>query len=119
MRAGIASLVGTTRADALAKLVILARFRCLHPLIRKEIQQIPLTINIQGNPFLREIFEEGRQEGRQEEGSVLLGRLLAHRFGPLPPWAQQQLAAADLATLEAWSLRWLEATSLEDVLRPA
>jgi hypothetical protein len=36
------------------------------------------------------------------------------RFGPLPASAWQQLEAADLATLEAWSLRLLEAASLED-----
>ena len=84
---------------------------------------MPITINIQENPFLREIFEEGkqegRQEGRQEEAAVLLGRLLERRFGPLPPWAQQQLAAADLASLETWGLRLLEATSLEEVLQTA
>jgi len=84
---------------------------------------MPITINIQENPFLREIFEEGkqegRQEGRQEEAAVLLGRLLERRFGPLPPWAQQQLAAADIASLETWGLRLLEATSLEEVLRTA
>jgi len=33
--------------------------------------------------------------------------------------AQQQLAAADLASLEIWGLRLLEATSLEEVLRTA
>ena len=84
---------------------------------------MPITINIQENPFLQEIFEEGkqegRQEGRQEEAAVLLGRLLERRFGPLPPWAQQQLAAADLASLETWGLRLLAATSLEEVLQTA
>ncbi len=80
---------------------------------------MPITINIQENPFLREIFEEGKQEGRQEEAAGLLGRLLERRFGPLPAWAQQQLAAADLASLEIWGLRLLEATSLEEVLRTA
>jgi hypothetical protein len=64
---------------------------------------MPITIDIQENPFLREIFEEGRQEGRQEEAAVLLGRLLERRFGLLPPWAQQQLAAADIASLETWA----------------
>jgi hypothetical protein len=49
----------------------------------------------------------------------LLGRLLERRFGPLPPWAQQQLTAADLASLETWGLRLLEATSLEEVLQTA
>ena len=125
--ARIASLVGTARADALAKLVILAGLRRLHPLVREEMQQMPITINIQENPFLQEIFEEGkqegrqagRQEGRQEEAAVLLGRLLERRFGPLPPWAQQLLAAADIASLETWGLRLLEATSLEEVLRTA
>ena len=82
-----------------------------------------LTLDIKNNPFLRDVFEEGRQEGHQEghlEGERgLLRRQLTRRFGPLPAWAEQQLDTADAATLEQWGLRLLEATSMEDMFRPS
>ena len=94
--ARIASLGGQPRG-CLAKLVILAGLRRLHPVVREEIQQMPITINIQENPFLRRYLRRGNRKvgkkvskrvgkrsarrsargsrGRQEEAAVLLGRL--------------------------------------------
>ncbi len=43
-------------------------------------------------------------------------RLLQQRFGALPAWASQKIAAAELATLEQWSLRILGAATLDSVL---
>ena len=65
----------------------------------------------------RQGIQEGRQEGRQEGESVVLVRLLERRFGSLPGWARDKITQADTETLEEWSLRILEAKSLEDVLR--
>ncbi|MGE3536130.1 MAG: Rpn family recombination-promoting nuclease/putative transposase [Candidatus Tectimicrobiota bacterium] len=129
----IAALPGSARDKALAALVILAGLRRLHPLVREEIRQMPITIDIRENPFLREIFEEGLQEGRQEglqegrqeglqegrraEAVALLCRQLEHRFGPLPSAARQHIAEADLPTLEAWGMRLLDAPSLDVVLQ--
>ena len=60
--------------------------------------------------------QEGHQKGRQEEGASMLTRQLQRRFGNLPPWASQKIADADLSTLEEWSLRILDAPTLESVL---
>jgi hypothetical protein len=65
--------------------------------------------------------QEGRQEGeqmgrRQGEASILL-RQLERRFGALPGWASERIAAADTVALEEWSLRVFDAASLNDVLR--
>jgi hypothetical protein len=49
----------------------------------------------------------------------ILTRLLERRFGPLSDAASQKLKEADLATLEDWSLRLLDATSLEQALASA
>ena len=46
----------------------------------------------------------------------MLRRLLERRFGALPDWARDRIAAADTAVLEDWGLRVLDAASLEDVL---
>jgi predicted transposase YdaD len=127
--ARIAAVAGTARDDAIAQLLALSGLRRLHPLVLEETEHMPIMINIRENPFFREVFEEGKQEGHQEgrqegrqeghkeEAVALLCRQLEHRFGPLPAATRQQIEAADTPTLETWSLRVLDATSLEDVLR--
>ena len=46
--------------------------------------------------------QRGRQEGRQEGEAALLRRQLERRFGALPDWALDRIAAADTAALEDW-----------------
>jgi len=60
--------------------------------------------------------QEGEQKGRQEGEAAILRRLLERRFGALPDWARDRIAAADTAALEEWGLRVLDAGSLDDVL---
>jgi hypothetical protein len=64
----------------------------------------------------REGLREGRLEGRLEGEAAFLLRLLARRFGTLPDWATDRIRAADSVTLEEWSLRVLDAATLEEVL---
>jgi hypothetical protein len=59
--------------------------------------------------------QRGEQVGRQQGEAALLLRLMERRFGPLPTWARDRVAAADTAMMEEWGLRLLEATSLEEV----
>ncbi|MBF0161864.1 MAG: Rpn family recombination-promoting nuclease/putative transposase [Magnetococcales bacterium] len=65
---------------------------------------------------LREGEQKGEQKGRQEGKAEMLTRQLQRRFGDLPPWANQKIADAELSTLEEWSLRILDATTLESLL---
>jgi hypothetical protein len=44
----------------------------------------------------------------------LLRRQLERRFGALPGWDLDRIAAADTAALEDWGLRVLDAGSLDD-----
>lgn len=60
-------------------------------------------------------WREGRQEGRQEGRALLLARLCRRRFGGLPKWAEERLAGADVAQLEGWAERILDAHSLDEV----
>ncbi len=64
----------------------------------------------------QENAQRAEQKGRQEGEAALLRRQLERRFGPRPDWAADRIAAADTAALEEWSLRVLDAGSLEDVL---
>ena len=107
----IAVLPPKARADALEKLVILAGLRQLGTTVKEEVKNMAITVNVMENEFLRDLFMEGEQKG----GSTMLLRLLQHRFGNLPSWAGERIANADLPTLEAWSLRFMDAKSLDDV----
>ena len=60
-------------------------------------------------------IEKGLQQGMQQGGYLLLRRLLVRRFGPLPLWAENRLAEAALAELEAWGDAVLDAKTLEEV----
>jgi hypothetical protein len=64
----------------------------------------------------REARQEGRQEGRQQGEAAMLLRQMQRRFGVLPGWATERVTKADSTALEEWSLRILEAGSLEDVV---
>ena len=111
--ARIANLSGTAQTEALTTLLILAGLRHLQPLIREETQQMAITLDIENNPFLRDIFEEGQIEGER----ALVRRQLERRFGALPAWVEEHIATADTTALEQLGLRLLDATSLEEVFR--
>ncbi|MEO5334321.1 MAG: DUF4351 domain-containing protein [Magnetococcus sp. YQC-5] len=55
------------------------------------------------------------QEQRGGEARMLT-RQLQRRFGTVPDWANEKIAKADMAALEEWGLRILDAQSLDDLL---
>ena len=59
--------------------------------------------------------QEGLQQGLQQGEATVLRRLLARRFGSLPPWAEERLAQASLQELERWADRVLEAQQLDEI----
>lgn len=65
--------------------------------------------------------QEGLQEGLQKGEAAMLLRLLEGRFGALPDAVRQRVQAADLAMLQTWGMRILDAESLDGVFadRPA
>jgi predicted transposase/invertase (TIGR01784 family) len=89
----------------------------LPDLSREEIR-IMLALNdvqLKQTRFYQEVAEECMQEGTLKGETQLLSRQINKRFGPLPPWVQQNLAQADIAQLELWGERILDAQTLADV----
>ena len=82
---------------------------------------MPIRTSILEHDVLGPVFmkglQEGRQEGRQEGELTVLRRLIEKRFGALPAWAGDKLAALPVAELEDLSERVLDAKSLEELLR--
>jgi hypothetical protein len=60
-------------------------------------------------------FDQGKAEGRTEGGAKMLVRLIEKRFGAVSPQLRQRIFSADVATLEAWVERLLDAPDLQSV----
>ncbi|MBF0133139.1 MAG: DUF4351 domain-containing protein [Magnetococcales bacterium] len=58
---------------------------------------------------------DGEKDGKKTGKAKMITRLLQRRFGTMPDWASEKIAQAELPSLEEWSLRILDAQSLEDV----
>jgi predicted transposase YdaD len=121
----IEGLAVAERAVALSQLLILAGLRRLEETVEKEIQKMPVFIDILENkvlgPPIKKALQEGRHEGRQEgrrEGELtVIRRLIEKRFGPIPSWAEERFATRSNTELEDLSVRVLDAQSLEELLR--
>src|SRR5580692_4248364 len=116
---------------------ILAGLRHLSQIVERETRNMPIDLDIRDHEVLGPMFieaeqkgrwegrqeglqeglQEGRQEGRQEGELIVLRRLIEKRFGPLPGWAGEKLAALPVSALEDLSERVLDAKSVEELLR--
>lgn len=66
---------------------------------------------------LAKSFDAWAQQHEQKGEAILLQRLLARRFGPLPAVIVAQIAAASVDEIELWCDRVLDAASLDDVFQ--
>jgi hypothetical protein len=63
----------------------------------------------------QEWLREGLEKGRQEGEAALLLRLLERRFGALPDSVSERVRSAEIASLEQWGVRVLDAGGIDDV----
>ncbi|MBF0427847.1 MAG: Rpn family recombination-promoting nuclease/putative transposase [Magnetococcales bacterium] len=81
------------------------------PSIPEDLEEVVNMLASHVEKWSKDIEQKGRKDG---EVSILT-RLLQHRFGLLPTWVNEKIAAANLSYLEKWSLRLLDAQSLDEV----
>jgi hypothetical protein len=124
----IADLPAAEREAALSQLLILAGLRRLEETVKKEIQRMPVYIDLLENKVLGPAFKKGLEEGELKgelkgklkgelEGELkILRRQIEKRFGPMPKWAAERLAALSAAELEELSVRVLDVPNIEDLL---
>ena len=67
------------------------------------------------NSFEYYFTQRGLEKGASRGAERVLRSLLVRRFGELPSSVNDKLAAADAETIERWSLRLLDASSLDEV----
>jgi hypothetical protein len=107
--ARLAGLEPAQRATALEQLFILAGLRRLEETVEREARKMPIHIDILENQVLGREFKRGEV--------TVLRRQIEKRFGTLPDWVEERLATASTSQLDQWTLRILDAASLEDLLR--
>jgi len=82
---------------------------------------MPIDIDIREHevlgPMLKAARREGREKGLREGKLTILCLLIEKRFGSLPVWAREKLAALPEPQLEDMIERVLDAKSLDELLR--
>ena len=66
-------------------------------------------------PKFEHRLERSHRDGERDGEATMLTRMLQRRFGSVPEWAKEKIARAELPSLEEWSLRFVDAQSLDDV----
>lgn len=61
-------------------------------------------------------IQEGREEGRLDGARTLALRLLAHRFGAVPPSAARRVRAMNSEEIDTLSARLFEVGSVKELL---
>jgi len=112
----IAGLATAEKETALAQLTILAGLRHLAGTVEQETRKMPIDLDIRDHETLGPMFIEAEQKGRQEGELAVLRRQIEKRFGALPRWAGEKLAALPAAELEDLSERVLDAKNIEELL---
>ena len=107
------------RDQALAELFILAELRKIAGNVKREVEKMPILLDIMDNevlgPVLRKGLLQGRLEGRVEGQVEILLSLIQKRFGRIPPAVAQRIAALKPAQLKRVGLRLLDAQRIEDL----
>jgi hypothetical protein len=75
-----------------------------------------LVTPIQETKAYQSIYAKGEAAGEARGKAITLHSQLTRRFGLLPPWAAQRIAAAPKAQLETWLDGIFDATSVEELL---
>ncbi|MBF0109596.1 MAG: DUF4351 domain-containing protein [Magnetococcales bacterium] len=60
-------------------------------------------------------LEISHRDGERDGEAKILTRQLQRRFGTVPDWASEKIVKAEPSSLEEWSLRFVDAQSLDDV----
>ncbi len=108
------------RATLIAELLLLAGLRQLRVIMEREIEQMSILIDINRHtifgPIHREGVKEGLEKGQQKGARELALRLLARRFGELPPSTVRRIRTMNADELDTITTRLFEVTSLKDLL---
>ncbi len=126
----IAAAPAETRQTLLSELTLVAGLRRLRAIIGKEIDQMPILLDLKDHNILGPTFRKGLKQGMErgleqglerglEQGERrLVLRMLAQRFGELPTAVVKRLDSMSASEIESLSDRILTAATLHDLFGP-
>jgi hypothetical protein len=77
---------------------------------------MPILNDIMDHAVLGPKIREGMEIGRALGERQIVLRQAEKRFGPVPVWAKQRMAAMSTAEIEDIALRLMDVASLEELL---
>ncbi|MEL7039180.1 MAG: Rpn family recombination-promoting nuclease/putative transposase [Cyanobacteria bacterium J06592_8] len=80
-------------------------------------QEIIQMLELATNSKQTRVYQEGLEDGRQQEGRSLILRLLTRKFGELSPQVRSQVESLSLEQLEALSEVLLDFSTLSELTR--
>jgi hypothetical protein len=98
--------------DWLEKPMVLSGIRGVENLVRKEAENMGISLDIRQNKFYQEAYAAGAEDSLESTLKLLLG----HRFGSLPEWVFERVESMDRTKLEEAILRVSDAKTLEEAL---
>jgi predicted transposase YdaD len=99
------------RDRALAELFILAALRKFTGELKRELERMPILLDLTDDEVFGPVIRKGRVEGQVE---MLLGQI-QKKFGRIPPAVSQRISALKPAQLKRVGLRLLDAQRVEDL----
>ncbi len=116
-------MTGQEQQDAAGTFVLLGGILGIEKELRSRIKNpmIDVMQNRVLGPLVQEKidagFKAGIETGRQEGSRSLFRDLVEKRYGPLPAWAEDCIAAGSAENIKEWSLALYDTNSLELLLR--
>lgn len=111
----IARLDESRRLEAFNRLLLTCRMRKLSPAVAEEITKMSMTFNIETDQVVGPYYRKGVKAGKLEGRADTLRAFLEFKFGTVPSWVDDRLAACSLRQLKALPRRIHEASTLDDV----
>ena len=103
------------RDRALAELFILAMLRKFTGELKREVEKMPILLDIMDDEVFGPLIRKGLAQGRVEGQVEMLLSQIEKRFGRVPPAVGQRIGALKPAQLKRAGLRLLDAQRIEDL----
>ncbi len=103
------------RSAAIDELMLLAGLRQLKMIMKKELEQMSILIDINRHTIFGPVHREGVKEGLEKGARLFAVDLLTRRFGKLSPAQAKQIRSMNQAELATLGTRIFDAKSLKDL----
>jgi hypothetical protein len=99
------------KLEAFTRLLLTCRMRKLSPEVAEEVKKMSMTLNVETDEVVGPYYRQGVKTGRAD----MLRDLIKTKFGTIPAWVEDRLAAATPRQLSALARKLLKSSTLEQL----